>query len=828
MDGKNIYFEDKRFFFSEAENFLYKLVSFSFISLFLTGTIVLVLFSGGRGKYLGILLLLFLLNKIYRLNKGRKTIYDLKKKGGNLREVFTNQSLNVLLNSFYAARGGGKNFYLSVLENLCVLKEIKIILERLDVKTEDFLKKADFYLSQKSQGEIKEDLEKVILSSYENAVLTNDNYLYPRNIFGGLAEIDDKDLKKVFAVFDLKTEDIGSAVIFGKWKNLSKLTVPQKIGEFVKVHNFKERRVMNRAWTARPTPTLDQYSMDLTESARKNKLGFLIGHEKEFNQLVEAISRPGKPNALLVGEPGTGKSTIVDHLAYAIIKDEVPEVIFDKRLVSLNLSGLLAGKEDEVSSRIIQITDEIIRSGNIILFIPLIHDLFKNSTQGLSAIDTLLPIIRNAYIPVIGETFPKEYKKYIEPNSSFIDQFEVIRVQELDENESVQFLIYNSVIFENKYKVFTPFKTIRKIVYLAKRYMREKPLPGSALNLFEEAIGRAVKEKRSKISEEDIEEIVEKTTGLPIRKISSAEADKVLNLEEYIHKKFINQDDAVSAVSKAIREYRSGLSRKGGPIASFLFVGPTGVGKTELSKILAEVNFGSKENMIRLDMSEYQEKTSIYRLLGYPDGSYGGMLTDSVSSNPYSLILLDEFEKAHPDILNVFLQVFDDGRLTDNLGKTVDFQNTIIIATSNANSEFIKQQIEAGKKISEISLEMKKKLSAYFKPELLNRFSDIVVFRELNKEEIKQIANLLIQDLKKTLMEEKGIDIVLEEGVLERLVEIGYDPVFGARPLRKAISENIKDILAQGILSGSIKKGDVVKIFRKDDKFDFTKTEGLA
>ena len=319
---------------------------------------------------------------------------------------------------------------------------------------------------------------------------------------------------------------------------------------------------------------------------------------------------------------------------------------------------------------------------------------------------------------------------------------------------------------------------------------------------------------------DDVIAVVERKINIPIQRAGKKETEKLLNLENIIHQSLIDQEQAVSNVSRALREYRSGLSRKGGPIASFLFVGPTGVGKTELSKILAKIQFGSENLMVRFDMSEYQTKESIMRFIGTPDGKISGSLTDAIMQKPFSLVLLDEFEKAYPDILNLFLQVFDDGRLTDSLGRTVDFSNTIIIATSNAHSNFIKDRIEAGDKIEKISEELKKKLTEYFKPELLNRFSQIMVFKNLSQEDIAAVAKLQLKSLAKDL-EEQGIDFLCDEEATRKIAELGYDPVFGARPLRGVISEKIRSVLAEKILRGEIVKGDSVKIGVKNKEIDF-------
>jgi ATP-dependent Clp protease ATP-binding subunit ClpC len=823
--SQNIYVKNKRLFFTPFQEFWYRLFSFSFYVAFVSSTFILILSPYKRASALGFLFLFFLGDRLLHFGKGEKSVFEIYREGGELSSTFTPKSLKILNTALNISKKGEKDFHLALLEELLAEKEIIVVLKRLDISPSEFLNDARAFIkiNEEEKFNYEEVTIKMIFFAYENALKNNDLFIYPRNIFASLPNIADEDFKKFFNKYGITGEDLDTAVIFGKWKNAfeSKFKIPHAVSEFARLyHFFNKKRVISRDWTSKPTPLLDQYSFDLTDLARRNKLGFLIGHKKEFEMLLDVLSRPLKPNALVLGEAGSGKTAIIDHLAYRIVQDDVPKVLFDKRLVSLRIDDLISGNNfEEISKRISNIIDEVVLAGNVILFIPNIHILFKPNPGGVNFIELLLPAIKDYSIPVIANTTPSDFKKYIERNSDFLEQFEIIRIQELTEEEAVRLLIYRAVLLERDYKIFIPFNVIRRAVYLGVRYFHTKPLPTCALELFERAVGKVIKENKKIITLEDLDQVAEENSSIPIQKAGEDEVAKLLNLENLIHKKFINQDAAVSSVARALREYRSGLSRKGGPIATFLFVGPTGVGKTELSKILAEIQFGSKNAMLRFDMSEFQDKLSIYKLIGQPDGSVGGTLTDAVFEHPYSLILLDEFEKAHPDVLNIFLQVFDDGRLTDSLGKTVNFENTIIIATSNANSDFIKEEIEKGQKVEEIASEVKKKLTNFFKPELLNRFSDIVVFRDLNKEEIKQIAGLLMNDLKKTLEEEKGIILIFDEDILNILADKGYDPVFGARPLRKVISEEIKSILAEDILRSKLERGDTLKIIFKDGKF---------
>ncbi|TSC96120.1 MAG: Uncharacterized protein Athens101426_474 [Parcubacteria group bacterium Athens1014_26] len=413
---------------------------------------------------------------------------------------------------------------------------------------------------------------------------------------------------------------------------------------------------------------------------------------------------------------------------------------------------------------------------------------------------------------MIGTTYPREYKQTIEPQSDFAEAFEVIRVEEISSADATRILVYESIILERQFRIMITFGAVKQAVALASKYFRDKLLPSSARELLKEVISNARDRKVKVLTSDDVINIAQRRVDIPLKQAKADEAQKLLNLESIIHERLIDQEEAVSAVSRSLREYRSGLARKGGPIAAFLFVGPTGVGKTELSKIIANIQFGSKDAMIRFDMSEYQDKQSVFRFIGSPDGTMTGSLTDAVLAKPYSLVLLDEFEKAHPDILNLFLQVFDDGRLTDNFGRIADFQNTIIIATSNAHSDFIKTEIENGKAMAEISDNLKKKLTEYFRPELINRFSNIIVFKSLSPDDIISVTGILLKDLSEEVKQSQQVELVFSDEAIKEIARLGYDPVFGARPLRGVISEKIRSVLAEKILKNEIVKGSKISV----------------
>lgn len=833
-----------------AAYFLTRLISYCFYAI-LTATAFTFLVSDiGWIFWSGVLLSLFLIDRLIHFCKAERSLVGLERQfprisrrdgetvkssqaiSINIARCLTPAALNVLERAFGKSLIVGGDFYLHLLKFLFERKEIQEGLLRMDVSLNEFKQRLEEQIGKSSVGtannknEILAMIDILAKKAFERAMENKIRFIEPPEIFSALAFVNDENLSRVFNLFSIKPEDIENALIFsrfhGRFNILRRL--PTALGEFISFTSRGPRhRVMNRAWTSRPTPTLDKFSVDFTDLARREKAGFLIGHQTEYDRLVDVLSRLTKPNALLVGEPGSGKETIISHLAFRLTKDEVPERLFDKRLVALRIGDLVSGAAaDELSKRLTRIVDEITAAGNIIIFIPDIHNLAKTSgDKEINAADILMPIIRNDAFPLIGATYPREHKQFIETRSDFIDPFEIIRINEVSEDEAIKILTYDSIILERQYKIIISFGAVKQAVILAHKYFRHKLLPSSAEDLLKESLAYASQRKEKVLSADTVITIAERRTSVPIHRAGKEESEKLLNLENIIHERLIDQEEAVKAVSRALREYRSGLSRKGGPIANFLFVGPTGVGKTELSKILAFIQFGSDDLMARFDMSEYQDKQSIFRFIGSPDGRIAGVLTETIIQKPYSLILLDEFEKAHPDILNLFLQVFDDGRLTDNLGRVVDFTNTIIIATSNAHSEFIKTQIEAGQPIDKISEELKKKLTDYFRPELLNRFSSVIVFKNLSPDDIKAIAKLNLRDLAKTVEEAQGISLVFDEAVIAKIAELGYDPVFGARPLRGVISEKLRSVLAEKILREEIVKGGSVKVILENGEIKF-------
>lgn len=637
------------------------------------------------------------------------------------------------------------------------------------------------------------------------------------------------------------------------------------------------------------TATLDGYSRDLTQLARDGALDPVIGREDEIERVIQILSRRGKNNPCLIGEPGVGKTAIVEGLAQRIVNGIVPDTVAGKRLLTLDLSGMVAGSKyrGEFEERIKRVIAEVQQAGNIILFIDELHTIIgAGGAEGaIDASNILKPSLARGELQLIGATTIEEYRKYIEKDAALERRFQPVTVEEPTTEQAIAILQGLKNRYEEHHQVAITDDGVEAAVRLSQRYINDRYLPDKAIDLIDEAAARlrlsvcrtpqelleqqqkskdmerafvdaiaagdmelashymeerakaeetcekekkrmerAKNRKKLVVDENQIAEVVSKWTKIPIRRLTEGEADRLRRLEKTLHKRVVGQEDAVSAVARAVRRGRVGLKDPNRPIGSFLFLGPTGVGKTEISKALAEAIFGDEQAMIRVDMSEYMEKHSVSKMIGSPPGyvgfDEGGQLSEKVRRNPYSVILFDEIEKAHPDVFNILLQVLDDGRITDSQGRRIDFKNTIIIMTSNAGA----QSIVAPKKLGFASVDDEKQdyermkslvmedVSRIFKPEFLNRIDETIVFRMLNKDDMKQIVTILSKTLIERCRTQMDIRLMITEPAKTYIVEKAYDPKYGARPLRRMIQSKIEDQLAEEILAGKVKKGDTVRV----------------
>ncbi len=645
------------------------------------------------------------------------------------------------------------------------------------------------------------------------------------------------------------------------------------------------------------TPLLDQYSRDLTAAARTGELDPVIGREKEIERIVQILSRRRKNNPVLIGEPGVGKSAIVEGLAQLIVEDNIPEILRGRRVVSLDLAAMLAGAKyrGEFEERLKNAMAEIRKAGNIVLFIDELHTIVgAGASEGaIDAANILKPMLARGEIQCIGATTLNEYHKHIEKDGALERRFQPVQVGEPSREESIAILAGLRDRYEAHHRVRITDEALRAAVYLSDRYISDRCLPDKAIDLVDEAASRVriqaftappdmkdtqlrlaalgketeeavanedfetaarlrdqkkelqnemqlrrtqweqkLNSKMETVGEEEIAHIVSIWTGVPVDKLTEDEAQRLIHLEDTLHRRVIGQEEAVKAVARAVRRARAGLKDPDRPIGSFIFLGPTGVGKTELCKALGEALFGDEDNLIRIDMSEYMEKHAVSRMIGSPPGyvghEEGGQLTEKVRRKPYAVILFDEVEKAHPDVFNVLLQILEDGRLTDGQGRVVDFKNTVIVMTSNAGAHTLRKQRSLGfggqenaqKDYDDMRENIMGEVRQIFRPEFLNRVDEIIVFHALTEAEIDQIARLLLNQLCKRLSE-RGIELEMSDEALRLISKAGYDLKYGARPLRRAIQRMVEDALSEEILRGEVRLGDRVCANVQDDQLKF-------
>lgn len=654
---------------------------------------------------------------------------------------------------------------------------------------------------------MNKEMMKLTLIAFEESLIVGFDRIELESLF--LSLFYDQGLNKYFHDLKLDIKDIRSAVLWSKtWSNIKlRSGGPRRI----------KRTIMNKAWTARVTPELDRFSYDMTDQARYGMTGYIVNRQREVENLMRILERTSRNNALLIGEEGSGRSSIVRSLANRMIYDEVLPTLRDKRLVVLDIGALVSGARagSDLELRIREVLEDMGKSGNIILYIPDIHNIAAaGSGEGFDASKILAPILSQNLFQIIGSTDYANYHRYIESRGDFAEGFDMIKVEELSEEDTLKVVAINAGLIEAQEGVVMTYGAIKKAVELSKRYITDKLLPGKAVDLLAEtAVEVRSRGEGAFIRDEDIMRVITEKTGIPLTSINSNEAEKLLSLEEGLHERVIGQEAAVKSVASAIRRVRVGMKKQNRPIGTFLFLGPTGVGKTELAKALAEVYYGSEDSMIRLDMSEYQTIESVEKLIGYSseksEYGLGGILTEAVKRKPFSLVLLDELDKAHKNVLNLFLQVFDDGRLTDSLGRTVDFTNTIIIATSNAGSKSVQKIFTEDEDNDARVMDMLAPyLLEYFSPEFLNRFTDKIVFRSLNRENLFEIMRLQVKNLAWQLDEAQGISIELEDEALSYLLEMGYSAEYGARFMQRTIQEKLENLVAVEFLKGNIKRGD--------------------
>lgn len=758
-----------------------------------------------------------------------------------------------------------------------------------------------------SEERLMEMIRKLIAPEESN-VLTADRAGYTpraaRMLEGAVEEADDLRSEKIGTEHLLlamlrEVDCMGTRLLHTMGVNIRKLQneVLAAMGE--EVANPRDNgNARSRNEAATGTPTLDQYSRDLTEMARQGVMDPVVGREDEIGRVIQILSRRTKNNPCLIGEPGVGKTAVVEGLAQRITQGLVPEKMKNRRLVVLDLSGMVAGSKyrGEFEERIKKVIAEVMEHPGILLFIDELHTIIgAGGAEGaLDASNILKPSLSRGEIQIIGATTIEEYRKHIEKDAALERRFQPVTVEEPTQEQAVEILKGLRPYYEKHHGVTITDEALEAAVKMSIRYIADRHLPDKAIDLMDEASSRVqltgitvppqlkeveqnlhalaekkeeairegnfsrarelqegqkeleesyeklkkrqeqrYKNKKMQVTEENIAQIVSNWTKIPVQKLAQKESKRLASLEKELHKRVIGQEEAVEAVAKAIKRGRVGLKDPSRPIGSFLFLGPTGVGKTELSKALAETVFGSEQAMIRVDMSEYMEKHSVSKLIGSPPGyvgyEEGGQLSEKIRRNPYSVILFDEIEKAHPDVFNILLQVLDDGHITDAQGRKVDFKQTCIIMTSNAGAQSIVEPKRLGfsqgedkkKDYEDMKRGVMEEVRRIFKPEFLNRVDEILVFHMLDKQEIRQIVSILVKKLEKRCKEQLDIELVVRNSVKDYLAENGFDSKYGARPLKRAIQNKLEDRMAEEILDGKIHRGDrvIVSVSKKVIKF---------
>jgi ATP-dependent Clp protease ATP-binding subunit ClpC len=631
-----------------------------------------------------------------------------------------------------------------------------------------------------------------------------------------LAAVEEcEEFREIIAGLDMDYDDVNHVTA---WEDYLEYDIKKK-RQFWRLENLMKQRGFGKQWAAGYTVNLDKYSVEVTSIIKKQNFSIhLIGHQKEIYAIERILARSGENNVLLVGRAGSGRSTVACSFAQKVIEGRSFSNLNDKRVLELDMQAVLAGLDTpgEILERLKIIFSEAVSSGNVILVIDEIHN-YLGSDKGPAALDitsVILPYLSSSSFQVIGITTYEGWHKYVENNASVKNLF--VKVEVIEPTAEQTILILEDMLsgLEMRYKISVSYRVLRDIVKLTERYIQDAPFPEKAIDILTEAFVYTVSKGERTISPENINKIISERVEVPVGTIQETEREKLLVLEQRIHERIINQEEAVKLISEAMRRARVGIGGGKRPIGSFLFLGPTGVGKTETSKALAEAYYGSAERMIRFDMSEYQEVSSINRLVGSVEVGEPGLFTKAISDNPFSLILLDEIEKAHPNILNLFLQVFDEGWVTDAFGKKISLTDCIIIGTSNAGAELIRQKVKEGKNLESFKEDLTDYLlkNGIFKPEFLNRFDAVVIFRPLTHEHLIKIAILMINDLSKRLLEGMGIRLVINPDLIEKIVELGYQPEFGARPMRRVIQDEIESRIAKIILEKNLKRGDFIEI----------------
>ncbi len=750
--------------------------------------------------------LYLLRDKEYYTKKNSLVALDLRRATKvQFDEYFTYGVTKLLRNSVEEK----STFLLNVFKELEHTSDFKNVLEsRLGVQWGSFKQRSELYFSS-IDITFRGNILNLLNNLFTNTVHFQEEHIDTDVLIYTFIKMH---LGKVLAEFGVTDVDLEGLKLYQQnvikkkryyesWKILSQL---------------KPKGDINRSFTSRATPRLDVYGEDLTSKYSKGNIELSIGREEEIRNLIRVLMKPENSNVLLVGDPGTGKTRFLNYLATRMVVEDMPKNLQDYRLIKLDLNKVfnMARGADEFKILLQQLFKEVGSSGNIILILEEITSILNVREEARVEItNTLIGLIKNSQIKLIGTTNRNNYNKFIKPNKAMDSQFEVVNFPEPSRTVTVQILLDEASDLEKKYGVTVQVNVIKRIVEFSPRIDSDRSLPDKAISLLQEGLILAQTQDLRVLNERTIDELLSSKTGVKVGAISESEVDKLKKLEEEMHGRVVGQDAAIKSIAMAVRRSRSGLNADNRPTASFLFFGPTGVGKTESAKTLADVYFGNENLLIRVDMSEYQEERNLERLIGYIDekGNYqGGFLTERVRSRPFSLVLLDEIDKANKKVLDLFLQVLDEGYLTDGMGRKTDFRNTIIIMTTNAGSSEIAKSTQSGDEYKQTYEKAYEVLRDSFRIEFLNRLDKIIMFKSLTLIEIEKIVEIMLSEFREKLLS-KGIELEWDQDTLLGLAKLGYNPVFGARELKRVIQENIEDQVAQAITEGKILTGGDVK-----------------
>ena len=742
----------------------------------------------------------------------------------NVAKTFGDDALRVIEDAYLLANKlrQPKVTIIHLFRVLLKTKEIQTLFIRLNVDAIKLVELIDRRLVDRTakdfsgRSELEPALEEVFILSFVEAYNLNQTSV---NILNLISFCYQKDPRLAEVLYELEV-DHNKIINTVEWFRVNERMLAN-YKAYRQSALLKPGTGMNRAYTAIATPTLDHFSHDLTVQSKYGSTNICVGRQAEINSIFETFTG-GHNGVLLVGPIGVGKSAIINGLARLMVEEKVPGFWKDKRLVELDVSRLVSGVDPaQAEERLLTIINEVNRSANIILYIDNVENLIgisAGSQESLDLSEVLAEALSRKHLICLASATTENYAKFIE-NKALGTVFTTLGIKEPEFNEAIQILESKVGFLESKYDIYIVYSALEQAVKMSERYLHDKFLPLKAIDLLEKAALVAAKNfandpTKGFCGQEEVAAAIGEMTGIPANKVTVNESQKLLNLETEIHKRLIGQEEAVKAVASSLRRARVQIKEGKRPIASFLFLGPTGVGKTELAKAVSQIYFGDEDYLVRIDMSEYQNQDSVRKMIGDIDGNLG-YLTEAVRKKPFSLILLDEIEKAHPDILNLFLQLFDDGRLTDGQGRTISFTESIIIATSNIGALYIQEQIKANTKLNIIKQELiDNQLNKHMRPELINRFDGIIVFKPLSEENVLAIATLMLKKIKKNLGE-KGISLKADKDGVAILAHEGYDPKFGARPLRRLLQDKIEDHIANKILGGELKRRDTVVINAK-------------